>query len=122
MKPIHALIASGLCLAAASAAHAQSASNFDAAGYFKGKTIRIQVGFGPGGGTDIQARHFAANWTRFMPGNPRFQVTNSTLAESTCVPIMRFSSILNSACGMVNWLMTLGLPVSSMVKPSGGLL
>lgn len=39
----------------------------------------MQVGFGPGGGTDLQARHFAANWSKYMPGNPRFQVTNITL-------------------------------------------
>jgi hypothetical protein len=27
--------------------------NFDAKSYFAGKTILLQVGFGPGGGTDI---------------------------------------------------------------------
>lgn len=53
-------------------------TKFDATKYFAGKTIRMQVGFGPGGGTDLQARHFAANWGKYMPGHPRFQVTNIT--------------------------------------------
>ncbi len=30
--------------------------------YFKGKTVRLLVGFRPGGGTDIQARYFASRW------------------------------------------------------------
>jgi tripartite-type tricarboxylate transporter receptor subunit TctC len=61
----------------ASSAAAADAS-FDPAAYFSGKTIRIIVGFRAGGGTDIQARHFAARWTDFLPGKPRFAVTNVT--------------------------------------------
>jgi tripartite-type tricarboxylate transporter receptor subunit TctC len=34
------------------------------------------VDFKPGGGTDTQARYFAANWGKFIPGNPRIKVTN----------------------------------------------
>lgn len=57
---------------------AYAADNFDAAAYFEGKSIRIQVGFAAGGGTDLQARHFAQHWSRTMPGNPTFNVTNIT--------------------------------------------
>lgn len=53
-----------------------SAADFDAAKHFKGKSIRLVVDFKPGGGTDLQARYFAANWGRFIPGNPRMTVTN----------------------------------------------
>ena len=52
--------------------------SFSAEDYFKGKTIRIMVGFGQGGGTDAQARYMAATWGKFVPGNPRFIVTNLT--------------------------------------------
>lgn len=43
---------------------------------FKGKTLRLIVDFKPGGGTDIQARYFAAKWGKFVPGNPRIRVSN----------------------------------------------
>lgn len=52
--------------------------SFDAEAHFRGRTIRIVVGFNPGGGTDTQARFLAANWGRFIPGNPRIVVSNHT--------------------------------------------
>lgn len=56
--------------------------SFDAEAYFKGKTIRLMVGFGQGGGTDAQARYMASKWPPFIPGNPRFVVTNLTPVET----------------------------------------
>jgi hypothetical protein len=53
-----------------------AAAEFDAEKYFKGKTITLVVDFKPGGGTDTQARYFASNWGRFIPGNPKVKVTN----------------------------------------------
>ncbi len=70
------------CLTLAFAATGQSgtapakAAEFDAAQHFKGKSIRLVVDYKPGGGTDLQARYFAANWGRFIPGSPRITVTN----------------------------------------------
>ena len=51
---------------------------FDAEAYFKGRTIRIMVGFNPGGGTDAQARFMSRAWSDYIPGNPRLVVTNMT--------------------------------------------
>ncbi len=48
----------------------------DMEAYFSGKTIRIMVGFSPGGGYDTVSRIFAAVAPRHFPGNPRFIVTN----------------------------------------------
>ena len=52
--------------------------SFNAEGYFGGKTIRLIVGFNPGGGTDTQARFLAAKWGQFIPGRPRIVVSNLT--------------------------------------------
>jgi len=73
-------LALALC-AAAITVHGRGAAAdqpFDAGSYFAGKTIRIIVGFRAGGGTDIQARHFAGRWGDFIPGKPRLTVANVT--------------------------------------------
>ena len=36
--------------------------DFDAEAYFQGKTIRLMVGYNPGGGTDAQARFMSRAW------------------------------------------------------------
>ena len=51
---------------------------FDAEAYFKGRTITMMVGYAPGGGTDAQARYFAANWPDYIPGKPKMVVRNLT--------------------------------------------
>jgi tripartite-type tricarboxylate transporter receptor subunit TctC len=79
-KALSSLVTAGLLSVAAFGAGAaegsKAASNFDAADYFSGKTIRILVGFSAGGGTDLQARLFADHWGKFLPGRPRFVVAN----------------------------------------------
>lgn len=55
---------------------AAAAADIDPATYFKGKTITLVVDFKPGGGTDVQARYFAAHFGQFIPGEPRIVVTN----------------------------------------------
>src|SRR6476661_1404909 len=37
---------------------------------FKGETITIQIGYGPGGGYDTYGRALARHYGRFIPGNP----------------------------------------------------
>ncbi len=64
--------------ATAAPSAAPTSSGFDAAAYFRGKTIRLMVGFNPGGDTDAQARYMAQAWPKFIPGNPRIVVTNLT--------------------------------------------
>jgi tripartite-type tricarboxylate transporter receptor subunit TctC len=64
-------------IGSAAAADESGGSSADAK-FFAGKTVRIIVGFAAGGGTDIQARHFASRWGEFIPGKPRVTVTNIT--------------------------------------------
>ncbi len=49
---------------------------FDAAEYFRGKTVRIVANSSPGGGTDTQGRVMAAFMSDHIPGNPRVVFTN----------------------------------------------
>lgn len=50
--------------------------SFSAEDHWKGKTIRLVLDHRPGGGTDLQGRYFGANWSKFIPGNPRIIVSN----------------------------------------------
>jgi hypothetical protein len=52
--------------------------SFDAEAHFKGKTIRLVVGFNPGGGTDTQSRYLSSQLPKFIPGKPRIVVSNLT--------------------------------------------
>ena len=50
--------------------------SFDAEAVFEGRTIKIVVGFSPGGGYDQISRMFASIAPRHFPGNPKFVVQN----------------------------------------------
>jgi tripartite-type tricarboxylate transporter receptor subunit TctC len=50
--------------------------------FYKGKTVRIIVGFAPGGGFDIYSRTIARHLGRHIPGNPAIVVENMTGAGS----------------------------------------
>jgi hypothetical protein len=52
------------------------------ADFYKGKVIRILVGFSPGGGYDTYARAAARHMSKYIPGNPTFIVQNMTGAGS----------------------------------------
>jgi tripartite-type tricarboxylate transporter receptor subunit TctC len=49
---------------------------------FKGMTIKIDVGFGPGGGYDAYARVLARHLGKYLPGNPAVIVRNMPGAGS----------------------------------------
>jgi tripartite-type tricarboxylate transporter receptor subunit TctC len=58
-------------------AHAQNVASF-----YEGKTVRIAVGFTPGGGYDLYARLLARHLGRHIPGNPTIVVQNMPGAGS----------------------------------------
>jgi len=69
------LLAVGLLLATPAAAQ-------DAASFYRGKTVRVVVGFSPGGGYDVYARTLARHLGRFIPGTPTVVVQNMPGAAS----------------------------------------
>lgn len=50
--------------------------------FYKGKTVRIVVGFSPGGGFDVWARTIAQHVSKHIPGNPPVIVQNMPGAGS----------------------------------------
>lgn len=62
---------------AAGAAYGQDAESF-----YKGKTLRIVVGFSPGGGFDLYARTLARHYGAYLPGHPDVIVNNMPGASS----------------------------------------
>jgi tripartite-type tricarboxylate transporter receptor subunit TctC len=70
-------IAAGLLAGLAGLALAGGATRAQAvADFYKGKTVKIIVGFAPGGGYDIYGRLAAEHFGRFLPGNPSVIVEN----------------------------------------------
>jgi len=59
-------------------AGAQSSTSAD----FKGETVTIQIGYGPGGGYDTYGRALARHYGRFIPGNPSVTPKNMPGAGS----------------------------------------
>jgi len=54
----------------------------DVGQYLTGKTLRIVVGYAPGGGYDTIARLFAVHFHKHLPGQPLIQVVNMPGAGS----------------------------------------
>jgi tripartite-type tricarboxylate transporter receptor subunit TctC len=59
-----------------------SAAGFAQEPFFKGKTVRIVVGFSPGGGFDVYSRAISRHLGTYLPGNPNVIVENMTGAGS----------------------------------------
>ncbi|HEY7554481.1 MAG TPA: tripartite tricarboxylate transporter substrate-binding protein [Candidatus Binatia bacterium] len=58
------------------------ASSTEAQDFYQGKTIRLVVGYAPGGGYDFYARLVARYMGKHIPGNPGFVVENMPGAGS----------------------------------------
>src|SRR5262245_19201 len=71
-----------LAVIALSASLATSAAAQDPAAFYRGKTVRIVVGFSAGGGYDIYARVLAKHFARHIPGQPTVIVQNVPGAAS----------------------------------------
>jgi tripartite-type tricarboxylate transporter receptor subunit TctC len=73
-------IAAAACAAIAPGTPAWAAETSPS--FFAGKTLRVLVGFSPGGGYDLYARELARYLGRHVPGNPSIVVQNMVGAGS----------------------------------------
>jgi tripartite-type tricarboxylate transporter receptor subunit TctC len=77
-RRLRAAVAAAIVLAAAGLpAHADPVADF-----YTGKTVRILVGFGPGGGYDLYARTLRRYLGKYIPGEPAVVVQNMPGAGS----------------------------------------
>ena len=72
-----AALALGLAAVAMPAARADEVADF-----YKGKTVQLVVGYGPGGGYDVYARVLSRHIGKHIPGNPTIVVQNMPGAGS----------------------------------------
>jgi tripartite-type tricarboxylate transporter receptor subunit TctC len=71
------LPALALMVAGPQAAHSQTVEEF-----YRGKSIALAIGFTPGGGYDLYARHLARYMGKYIPGNPAIVPQNMAGAGS----------------------------------------
>ena len=61
------------------------------ADFYRGKTIRIIVGFGPGGAFDVYSRLLSKHMSQYIPGNPAIVVENRPGAASAVAANLVYS-------------------------------
>jgi tripartite-type tricarboxylate transporter receptor subunit TctC len=106
------LLAAALAVsgAAHSPAFAQGAGDF-----YKGKTVRLIVGFSPGGGYDAYTRLLARHYGRYIPGKPDIVVNNMPGASS--LKSVQYLDAGAQKDGTVVTAFNPGLIVQSMTTP-----
>ena len=95
------IVAAGISLAVAPVTHAQTQT------FYQGKTIRIVVGFTPGGFYDRWARLLARYMPKYIPGHPEIIIQNMPGASS----VIAANYVYNVAKGDG---LTLLVPINSL--------
>jgi tripartite-type tricarboxylate transporter receptor subunit TctC len=86
--------------------------------FYKGKTMQLLIGFGPGGGYDLYGRAVARHLGRFIPGNPTIVPQNMAGAGS----VRAASSLYNAAArdGTVIGTFSRGIIVDTLLGANKG--
>lgn len=85
--------------------------------YFKGRTVSLLVGFGPGGGNDAWARTIARHIGRHWPGNPSIIVQNQPGAGG--LTLMNQLGAIAPKDGTVIGLVNRGIPLEPLLGGQG---
>jgi tripartite-type tricarboxylate transporter receptor subunit TctC len=86
--------------AAGSAASASDAQGVE--GFYRGKTVRILVGYGPGGPYDTFSRIVARYMTQYIPGRPTVVIENRPGAASLLAANLVYNSEPKDGTAIVN--------------------
>src|SRR3954465_1573971 len=111
MRRLTACVAAALLLAALTGRAAAQG----VAGFYRGKTIHLIVGFSPGGGYDVYARLLARYYGKHIPGNPAFVVQNMPGAAS--LKSVQFLDVGAAADGTTITTFNPGLITQSITTP-----
>jgi len=95
--------------------HAAPAAAQDVASFYKGKSVRIVVGFSSGGGYDLYARVLSRHLGKYIPGNPTVIVQNQPGAAS--LTSVRYTSAAAPADGTFINAFNPGLITQSLTVP-----
>jgi tripartite-type tricarboxylate transporter receptor subunit TctC len=100
--------------ALACGAHSASAQEQD---FFKGKTVNILIGFGPGGANDVWARTIAKHIANHLPGHPTVVPQNAPGAGGLKLmnTLYNVSPKDGTAIGLVNR----GIPLEPLLGGAG---
>jgi tripartite-type tricarboxylate transporter receptor subunit TctC len=85
--------------------------------FFKGKTINLLVGFGPGGENDEWARMIAVHMPKHIPGNPTVVVNNAPGAGG--LKLMNTLYNVSPRDGTAIGLISRGIPLEPVLGGSG---
>ena len=96
-----------LAVAMAVAGHAQAQTQTQdkaVADFYRGKTLTVYIGYGPGGGYDLYARTLARHIVKHIPGNPQTLPSNMPGASSMTLGnfLARIAPKDGTAIGAVN--------------------
>jgi tripartite-type tricarboxylate transporter receptor subunit TctC len=87
-----------------------------AADLFKGKTIKVSIGFGPGGGYDAYGRLLARHWGQHIAGNP--QVIAQNMPGASSLKAVQYLQVRAPKDGTAVVIFNFGQITNSIVNPS----
>lgn len=85
--------------------------------FYEGKTVRMIIGYGPGGGYDIYARLLAKYMPKYIPGNPQFISENLPGAATAVAANWLYNA--GPQDGTAFGLISGNMPLSQLMKEPG---
>ena len=112
MKARKLLLAAVAALLVAGTAAAQPAADF-----YKGKTVQLMNGFGPGGENDLWAREITRFMPKYIPGNPTMVTQNVPGAGTLLLANQLYNTLPKD--GSVFGLISRGIPLEPLFNGPG---